>query len=417
MNRDGPLKDIKIIDCTQALSGPFGTGMLADLGADVIKIEPPSGDISRAVPPYPEDFSAPAQERPGGCDFGGFFASINRNKRSVVLDLKSPEGRDTLCEFAAKADVLVENARAGVMDKLGAGYEVLQRLNPRLVYAALRGFGDPRTGASPYVDWPSYDIVAQSMSGLVHSTGPEQSSGYPVGVSLGDIYPGVLLALGIVSAVHAARRDGKGQFIDVAMLDSLLSLNETMIVSYSYKGTDFGPKDLRHPELSPFGIFPTSDGAIAIAAPTGRHWEILCQAMKREDLIADERSRHALARLRNAAFVEGILEAWTRAQTTNEVMQLLGGKIPVGPVNRAEDIFRDEHAKARQMLVEIDLPGDNKKVQVAGQPIKFTDTPAGIYRRPPCLNEHAEELFREYDIRSSKPLLVKTPSLGGKQQT
>src|SRR5437899_8541780 len=205
--RTGPLADLRILDLTQALAGPFCTMLLADLGADVVKVEPPQGDMTRGMPPFPADRE--------GCDYGGYFASINRNKRSVVLDLKAEADRDVLLRLAERADAVVENSKVGVMDRLGVGWERLRERNPRLVYAAIRGFGDPRTGESPYADWPAFDIVAQCMGGLVGITGPREGAGMPSGASVGDIFPGTLAALGVVSAILAARRTGNGQFLDV----------------------------------------------------------------------------------------------------------------------------------------------------------------------------------------------------------
>ena len=186
--RTGPLSDVRILDLTQALAGPFGTAVLADLGADVIKVEPPTGDLSRPMAPLVPDFAPPGSSRAAGCDYGGYFASINRNKRSMVLDLHKDEDRERFLGLAVTADAVVENSRVGVMDRLGIGYEVLRAVNPRLVYAAIRGFGDPRTGASPYAEWPAFDIVAQCMGGLVGITGPTNRTGYPNGASIGDIF-------------------------------------------------------------------------------------------------------------------------------------------------------------------------------------------------------------------------------------
>ncbi|MGH7855899.1 MAG: CoA transferase, partial [Candidatus Binatia bacterium] len=288
--RTGPLSDLRILDATQALAGPYGTALLADLGADVVKIEPPRGDMARVVPPHPKDFALPGSGG-AGCDFGGYFASINRNKRSVVLDLKKPEDRDVFLELAETADAVVENSRVGVMDRLGVGYEALRKRNRRIVYAAIRGFGDPRTGRSPFAEWPAFDIVAQCMGGLVGITGPKESPGFPNGASVGDIFPGTLMALGVVSAIHSARRTGEGQFLDVAMVDAVLALCETIVVNYSYGGKVLGPRGAGHPTLCPFDVFETSDGAVAIAAPTDNHWAALCETMGRPDLVADERTR------------------------------------------------------------------------------------------------------------------------------
>jgi len=307
--RNGPLADLTIIDCTMALAGPFGTALLGDLGADVIKIEPPHGDGSRSVPPLPPDYAHAGAEPAAGVDYGGYFASINRNKRSVVLDLKDPQDRERLLRLCEQADAVVENMRVGVMDKLGTGYDAVRLRNPQIVYAAIRGFGDPRTGASPYAHWPAYDIVAQSMSGHAHITGPAGGVGYPSGVSVGDIYPGTLMALGVVSAVHHARATGIGQFLDVGMYDAMLAFTETVIANYGYAQTELGSRGQHHPNLMPFGIFPAQDGGIAIAAPGPGHWAALCEAMQRPELIDDERCRNVYLRKRNQIFVEAQISA------------------------------------------------------------------------------------------------------------
>jgi len=394
----GPLTDFVVIDCTQALAGPFGTALLADLGADVIKIEPPAGDMTRGTPPHPPDFATPTSSRQAGCDFGGYFASINRNKRSIALDLKDPGDRDIFLRLADRADAVVENSRAGVMDRLGCGYEVLAERNPSIVYAALRGFGDPRTGESPYVDWPAFDIVAQSMGGLAFINGPESATGFGAGASVGDLYPGTLLALGVVAAVHAARRSGRGQFLDVAMYDAVTFLCETLIVNYSYQGRVLRARGSGHPNLCPFDIYPTSDGAVAIAAPGEKHWSELCAAMGHEALVEDERTRNVRARVENRDFVSKVIVAWTGQRTKAEVVAALGGRVPCGPVNTASDLFADPHLRVREMIQEIELPGDNPPVSVVGPPIKFSGTPAGRVRRAPMLDEHRQEILEQFEL-------------------
>ncbi len=399
----GPLKDLTIIDCTMALAGPFGTALLADLGANVIKVEPPHGDMSRSSPPLPPDYANAAQGGHAGVDYGGYFASINRNKRSIVLDLKNPDDKATLLGLVEQADALVENMRVGVMDRLGLGYEALKARNPRIVYGCIRGFGDPRTGASPYAEWPAYDIVAQSMGGLVGITGPADELGNPSGASVGDIYPGTLMALGVVSAIHHARATGEGQFVDIAMYDAMLALAETVVVNYGYNGTQLGPRGAHHPNLCPFGVFPTRDGAVAIAAPGANHWAALCRAMAREDLIDHDDTRNTFVRARHADFVLEVISAWTGPQTKAEVVATLGGHVPCGPVNRAGDIFADPHTTAREMITRFDLPGDNPEVAIVGTPFKFTDTKAGFYRRPPRLGEHGDEIRREFGLAANDP--------------
>ena len=402
--RTGPLRDITVLDCTMALAGPFGTAVLADLGANVIKVEPPQGDGSRPAPPLPPDYANVTADEKAGVDFGGYFASINRNKRGIVLDFKKEEDRETFLSLCEKADAVVENMRVGVMDRLGIGYDAIKARNPEVVYGCIRGFGDPRTGESPYADWPAYDIVAQAMSGHAHITGPEDgSAGYPAGVSVGDIYPGTLMALGVVAAVHHARATGEGQFFDVAMYDAMLSFCETVIVNYGYNKTSLGPRGQHHPNLMPFGLYPTNDGGVALACPGPGHWKLLCEVMGREELIDDERCKNTFVRKKNQVFVEAQIAAWTSSLSRKDVVAMLGGKVPCGPVNTAEDIFQDPHVVARKMITRFRLPGDNPEVGIVGTPLKFTASEAGFYRRAPMLGEHTEEVFNELDIKREPP--------------
>ena len=222
----------------------------------------------------------------------------------------------------------------------------------------------------------------------------------PAGTSIGDIYPGTLMALGLVSAVHAARRTGEGQFVDVGMYDAVLALSELIVWNYSYDRKVVTPRGSGHPMLCPFDLFPAKDGTIAIAAPGPGHWKKLCEAMGREDLIDDERTRDVLRRASNRAFTIEAITAFTRDRTRGEITDLLGGVVPVGPVQTAADIFADPHVAAREMLPEVELPGDNDPVQLPGTPIRFTETKAGIHRRPPILDEHRDEVLREFGIEA-----------------
>jgi crotonobetainyl-CoA:carnitine CoA-transferase CaiB-like acyl-CoA transferase len=296
------------------------------------------------------------------------------------------------------ADAVVENARVGVMDRLGVGYEVLQERNPRLVYAAIRGFGDPRTGKSPYAEWPAFDIVAQSMGGMVGLTGPRGGAGMPAGASVGDLFPGTLAALGLVSALLSARETGRGQFVDVAMYDAVLSLCENIVYKYAAAGHVERPKGEGHPALCPFDVYETADGAAAIAAPADPQWRALCDAIGRADLVADERTMHVFARVANRDFTNAAILEWTRSRPTHEVVEALAGVVPVGPVQTAEDIFRDPHPRIREMLVDVEQPGGDGSLTLAGAPIKLTGTPSGIYRRPPLVGEHTDEVLAEAGI-------------------
>ncbi len=394
--RRGPLAGVTVIDCTQAMAGPFGTALLADLGADVIKIEPPgSGDQFRTIPPVLPDYAHPWADEPAGTDYGAPFASINRNKRSVVLDLKTPEGVETFLRLCEKADAVVENMRAGVMDNLGLGYEQIAARNPAIVYAAVRGFGDPRTGESPYGSWPLLDVAAQSLGGIV------ESNDQIITPAVADAYPGTLMALGLVSAVLEARQSGQGRFVDVAMYDSMLTLLRTSVAAYGFSGRD--PARSRRSALVPFHLFPTSDGRVAIAAPQPNHWQQLCQTMGRPDLLTDERTRNNRARVENQEFTLAEIGAWTETLTKAEVFEALGGKVPVGSSQSMEEIFDDPHVEARAMLDRFTPAGDNPEVTIAANSIKIAGVDTSLYRQPPRLGEHTDEVLEEFGIERPSP--------------
>ncbi len=389
-NRTGPLEDLTIIDCSMFYAGPFGTVLLGDLGADIIKIEPPTGDPFRAVPPFPPDYGHASRQQEAGADYGMSFAGVNRNKRSVKLDLKDPSDKELFLQLCEKADAVVENMRAGVMDNLGLSYETIAARNPQIVYGAVRGFGDPRTGESPYADWPCLDVAGQSFGGLVEASGDL----FPIAVA--DIYPGTLMALGLVSAVHRARRVGQGEFVDVAMYDGVLSLLKSAVASYSLTGQQRAPG--ARPAV-PFGLFPTNDGRIAIAAPVERHWAELCHAMGRPDFTEDKRTSSNLKRIKNKDFTERVISEWTSTHSKEEIMRLIGGKVPCGPANSMADIYEDPHVAARQMIEPFEIPGDNPSGCVPGNPIKFLNSPTSLYQRPPKLGEHNQDVLAEFGIR------------------
>lgn len=392
--RSGPLEDLVIIDCTMAYAGPFGTTLLADLGADVIKVEPPSGDTFRNVPPYPPDHAMVGSATPGGADYGAPFASVNRNKRSIVLDLKAESDREVLLALCERADAIVENMRAGVMDELGLGFEAVTARNPSIVYGCVRGYGDPRTGESPYADWPCLDPAGQAAGGLVEATGDL------FGVAIADIYPGTLMALGLLAAVHRARRTGEGEFFDVAMYDGVQALLKSNVALHGLTGAEARPGGKA---LVPFGLFPARDGRVAIAAPVERHWALLCEAMGRPDLTEDERTRTNRRRARNAEFTEGEIAAWTRSRTKAEIVAALGGKVPVAPANTMAEVFADPHTAARGMLETFQYPGNNPEGTLSANPIKFLNARTGLFQRPPKHGEHTEEVLREFGIERGKP--------------
>ncbi|MCU1683934.1 MAG: formyl-CoA transferase [Amycolatopsis sp.] len=381
----GSLDGLRVIDLTTQLSGPYCTMVLSDLGADVIKVESPDGDSVRQQGPYHSQDVTRA--------FGGYFQSINRNKRSLVVDLKTEAGRDILLRLVETADVLVENFRVGVMERLGLPYERLSAVNPKLVYAALRGFGDPRTGESPYSTWPSYDVVAQAMGGLMGITGPDADHPTKVGPGAGDIFPGIFTAVAVLAALRHAERTGEGQFVDVSMYDSVVALCERIIYQHSYTGVVPKPQGNGNPQLCPFDLFPAADGHVTIATPRDHQWDLLCRLIGRPELSADERYVTNTARVRHAEDVRNLLSEWTGSRTVTQILDTLGGHVAVGAVHDAADLFEDQHIAARNMIVEVEHPGCPEPLAVVGRPMKFTRTPGPQTRRAPLLGEHGDEVL------------------------
>ncbi len=273
----GPLAGLRVIDLTKVLSGPFCTMLLADLGADVVKVEPPSGDIAPGWGPAV----------PGSAGPYDYFASVNRNKRSICLDLKQPAGRQALLDLLVAADVLVENFRVGVMDRFGLSYETLHERYPKLVYESIRGFGDPRAGLSPYADWPAFEIVAQAMGGLMSVTGTDAGHPVKVGPGIGDIFPAVLSAVGLLAAVRHAETTGQCQLVDVAMYDAVLALTERIVYQHSITGQSPAPQGSTHPLLCPYAVVRTGTGFVTVAAPSDHHWRLLSELIGRPELGRD----------------------------------------------------------------------------------------------------------------------------------
>lgn len=389
--RGGALTGVRVVDLTQMLSGPYATMLLADLGAEVIKVEPLTGDVTRLQGPH-------LTQQDGQASYGGYFHSVNRNKRSLALDLKSEEGKQVLLRLVRSADVLVENFRVGVMERLGLSYEVLREENPRLVYAAIRGFGDPRTGKSPYSDWPAFDVVAQAMGGFMGITGPGPGQPMKAGPGVGDLFPAALSAVGLLAALVRARDTGEGQFVDVAMYDGVMSLCERAVYLHSYTGDVSEPQGNSHPLLCPFDVFATADGHVAIAAPRDHHWALLVGVMGQPELAADGRYATNRERVRNGAEVRRLVGEWTGAHTNAEVLASLAGKVPMGPVNTAADLAADPHVAARDMLIEVEHPGAGRTVQLAGSAIKMTGPAGPEHRRAPLLSEHTDDVLGEVGL-------------------
>jgi crotonobetainyl-CoA:carnitine CoA-transferase CaiB-like acyl-CoA transferase len=386
----GPLAGARVLDLTQGLAGPFCTMMLADMGADVVKVEPPTGDPTRAVGPYRDDDDEHA--------YGGYFNSVNRNKRGIVLDLRTTEDVATLRQLARSAELLVENYRQGVMDRFGLSYESLAADNLRLVYLAMRGFGDARTGASPYAQWPAFDIVAQALGGMLSITGTADGQPIKTGPGVGDIYTGSLAAVAGLGALLHARKTGEGQFVDVAMYDAILALCERIVYQYSYNGVVPVQQGNTHPLLCPFDVFVSKDGHVAIAASDDRHWLLLCAAMDRPDLGSDPALRTNRGRVEHAERVRRAVAGWSGTRTNAEIVDALGGRVPAAAVQNIEQIRADPHVLAREMIVEVEQPGSARPVEIAGSPLKFTRTPSAVRRRAPRLDEDRSEILDDWGI-------------------
>lgn len=384
MNRNAanlPLAGFTVVDLTRVLAGPYCTMMLADLGARVIKIENPAGgDDSRHVGPFVDGESA-------------YFASVNRNKESIALDLKSPRDREVLAAMIAGADVLVENFRAGVMEKLGFTWEALHAANPRLVYASISGFG--QTG--PYRDRPAYDMVVQAMGGLMSVTGQTGGDPVRVGVSIGDLGAGLYAAIGIQSALLKRSRTGLGERVDIGMLDCQVALLENAIARHSATGAVPSPLGTRHPSITPFDMFKTADGFIVIAAGNDTLFQKLCAALGLPELAADPRFATVVARNQHHAELKTCMEArLADADSATWSATLEGAGVPHGPLQNVADIVQDPHVQARGMLLQASI-GEDRPITLAGNPIKIGN-PAGAsgFRRSPRLDEHRAQLLEEF---------------------
>jgi len=388
----GALEGVRVIDLTMMLAGPFASMMLADQGADVIKVEPPGGDNTRRIGPHPEGGLTQDQ---GG--YGGYFASINRNKRSIVLDLKSASGLAALKRMIASADILMENFRYGVMERLGLDSETLKALNPQLVHASVRGFGDSAGGVSPYRDWPAYDPVSQAMGGIMGITGPVRG-GAPtkIGPGIGDIAPAMFAAFGAVAALYHAQRTGQGDRVDISMVDSVLALCERIIYQYSATGIDPGPEGNGHPLLCPFGIFEAADGFLTLGIPNDKFWRLFVDLIGQPGLATDPDFATNVMRLAHMERTHAIVQKWTSARTRAEIAEVIGGHVPFAPVMAASDIFSDPHFQSRNMLAQVPFPGTAKGLHLTNTPVRMEHAASGVQSRAPLTNEHAEEILTEF---------------------
>lgn len=381
MERKKPLEDIVVLDLTRVLAGPYCSMILANLGAKIIKVErPQTGDDSRSFGPYKNGQSA-------------YFVSLNRGKKSIAIDLKQPEGKQIIKELTKVSDVVLENFRPGTIRKLGLSYDVLSKINPRVIYAAVSGFG--HTG--PYSEKPAYDIIAQALGGIMSITGQPGGEPTRVGSSIGDIIAGMFGAIGIIAALYERVFTGKGQMVDVAMLDGQVAVLENAIARYAITGEVPGPTGSRHPSITPFGGFKTKDSWVIIACGNQTIWERFCKVVGREDLLEVEEFKTNDKRTENYEKIKPILDEIVIQKTTEEWLKILEPSgVPVSAINSVDKLFNDPQVKARKMIIETEQPSMGK-IYVAGNPIKLsTLTEEAVTEPAPKIGEHTVEILKTY---------------------
>ncbi len=377
----GPLEGIKILDLTRVLSGPYGSMILSDLGAEVIKVErPPYGDIARTTGPMINGES-------------GYFFSINRGKKSIAIDLANDEGKELFLRLVEQVDVVAENFTPGTMDGLGLGYGALRKRNPRLVYAATSGFG--QTG--PDRLRPALDIVVQGMGGVMSITGHPGGPPARPGLSLGDIAAGLFTAIGVLAALRERDQSGEGQLVDVSMLDCQVAILENAFMRYFATGQTPGPIGTRHPLATPFQAFPTKDGYIVLALSWGieNQWELFCALIGETELINDPRFETSGLRTEHHAELEPILNEALRRRTTSDWLREFDEiGMPCGPLNTIRQAAEHPQVRAREMLVEVTHPVIGT-LPLSNTPIKLSRTPGGIEGPSPAVGQHTDEVLRE----------------------
>jgi crotonobetainyl-CoA:carnitine CoA-transferase CaiB-like acyl-CoA transferase len=362
------LAGLRILELTQVMAGPFCGQVLADMGADVVKIEPPGGDSTR------EALGA------------GAFLAVNRNKRSLVLDLKSAEHQAVLHRLVADADVLLENYRPGVAARLGADWETLSSINPRLIYASVSGFG--QTG--PYAQRPGYDLIAQGLSGVMSVTGEPDGDPVKCGIPIGDLSAGLFCAVAILSAVVARERTGRGQRIDTSLFEGALALSIWETAELWGSGRVPQPLGSGHRLLAPYQALRTADGHITVGANNQRMWRRLCETIGRPQLIDDARFASNDDRMeRRSELVVELEKALIERGTHEWVDVLVEAGVPCGPIHDYRQVFEDPHTQAREMEVQVD------GMRMLGIPVKLSDTPGSVRRAAPSLGEHSDEVLRE----------------------
>lgn len=373
------LQNLTVLDLTRVVSAPYAASVLGDFGANVIKIEMPgSGDDARGYGPYENGESM-------------YYANLNRNKRGITLNLKTQEGKDILKSLVKEADILLENYRPGVMDKLGLGYDVLKEINPGLIYGALSGFGS----YGPYSQRPGYDIISQGMGGLMSVTGAKGGEPTRSGNAMGDILGGMNLVIGVLMAVNARNMTGVGQRIDVSLVDSVVASLENAYIRYFKLGELPVRNGNAYASIAPYDTYRAKDGRVIIACGNQKLYERLCnEVLDMAWMITDERFLNVPLRVANNEIQKQYIEEWTMQYTVDEIVEkVLAKGIPAAPIFNVKQITEDEHiAKAREMFIEIDHPTIGR-MKVNGSPIKLMDMMPRINCPAPTLGQHNEEIL------------------------
>lgn len=380
--RKGPLAGIMVLDVTRVVAGPYCAMMLADLGATVIKVENPNDpDYTRTFPPMVETDAGPES---------AFYAQYNRNKQGVSLDLRSEAGKAAFLELVRRADILVENFRPGVMDKLGLGYALLSAINPRLVYTAISGYG--RTG--PNASRPGYDNSGQASGGLWSMNGYAGQPPVRVGTIIGDLSASLYAAVGTLAALREAEKTGIGQIVDISQQDSVLSLTESAVVRYTVDKEVAGPLGNDHPFVRPYGQFPCADGYIFFGGYTDKFWAITCALFGEPEMAKDPRIDTMDKRFEEAAYtaiVEPLLHRWFARHTKAELEEMAGDAVPLSAIKSIDEVVADPHIAARGMIV--DVPMGEKPVAMLGLPIKLSGAPVQPHAPAPRLGQHNDAVL------------------------
>ena len=374
----GPLAGLKVIDLTQVLSGPFATMWLATMGAEVIKIENPrSPDVTRGYPPLRNGASA-------------YFPTVNHNKKCITLNLKAPEGKELLKELIRDADVLVENFRPGVMDRLGVGYEVLKAINPRLIYASISGYGT----YGPYKDRPGYDVIAQSMSGLMYLTGQPDAPPTRVGSSIGDTVGGMNAVIAILAALYGRMHTGLGQMVETSLVDGLISLSTQDYIRYFVGGEVPCRMGNIYKTWTPYGTYKAADGYYNLGVGTDAHFRLFAQAIGHPEIADEPRFATHPDRVAHREELDSIINAWAADKTVAQVYAIMVEKgVPAAPVNSIVEVSQDPHiAGARQMFPTLEQDGLGE-MQVTTLPVRFSESGLAPLKSVADLGGDNEEIF------------------------